>query len=334
MADSAGTLSAMESKVALVFAADEGFALPLAVTMGSALGKLHPAAVVEVCVLDNGLSESSRARLSKVVDRVRRGQEVRWLSVPAHRLAKVAVPDARFTSASYSRLLAPELVPGHIERVVYLDSDVLVRRDLSPLFTIELGDAPVAGVRDFIIPTTAHELSGVREPGQSEPYFNAGVLVIDLPRWRDAALGEHALQYAATGDALPLVDQDALNAVVTSWHELDYRWNVQEALFWGDRRPRSAFGDDLYHQRWDLYRSAAVLHFAGGPKPWDRLCTLPGTTAWVRTMTRIGWHRRLEGMGLLGRYLRSRVRYWFGTSRRRWGPRLLRRGDQSPTSGR
>jgi lipopolysaccharide biosynthesis glycosyltransferase len=166
-------------------------------------------------------------------------------------------------------------------------------------------------------------------------YFNAGVLVIDVSRWRSSGLTDKALDYAAAGtEPLPLVDQDALNAVVDRWHELDYQWNVQQILFWGERRPQSPFGDDLYRQRQDLYGAAAVLHFVGGPKPWHPLCTLPGTTAWVSTMIRSGWYPRTKAAAWLFRYIRSRARYWLGTTRRRWRMRLdtwkARGAEESP----
>jgi lipopolysaccharide biosynthesis glycosyltransferase len=312
-------VSVSGSRFALVFAADEGFALPLAVAMRSALASLTRPVAVDVYVLDNGLSAGSRARLRKVADATRRGTELRWLSVPAARLANIVIADPRFTAASYARLFAAELVPENVERVVYLDADVLVRQDVSPLFTIDLGDAAVGAVRDFGIPTTAHELSGVRERLRPRTYFNAGVLAIDVRRWRQLGLTSGALSYAEAGsEPPPLVDQDALNAVVDSWHELDARWNVQQILFWEDRRPRSPYADDLYRRRSDLYRGAAVLHFVGGPKPWHPACTLPGATAWVRTMMRTGWHSRSDASAWLLRYLASRARYCVGTMLRRW----------------
>ena len=315
----------MGGEFALVFAADEGFALPLAVAMRSALAKLSRAVPVDVFVIDNGLSASSRGRVRTAIEGVLGDRQLRWVAPPAERLADIVISDARFTPASYSRLLAADLVPEHTQRLVYLDSDVLVMRDLAPLFTVSLGDAPVGAVRDFAIPSTDHELSGVRESPTPRPYFNAGVLVIDVSRWRSLGVTDQALHYAAVGsEPLPLVDQDALNAVVRSWHELDYRWNVQQVIFWGDRRPRSPFSDDVYRQRRDLVSGAAVLHFVGGPKPWHPLCTLPGTTAWVRTMVQTGWYSRGRTIAWVLRYLRVRARHRLGTARREW-PRQLRR---------
>src|SRR5215207_9992736 len=130
------TPSAMPSEFALVFASDEPYAQGLAVAICSALANLTPAIEPEICVLDNGLSESSRARLPRVVAAARRSKEVHLIRIPAERLRDL--PSGRPPSV-YSRLLIPELVPPHVQRAVYLDADVLVRRDLSPLFTIELG---------------------------------------------------------------------------------------------------------------------------------------------------------------------------------------------------
>jgi lipopolysaccharide biosynthesis glycosyltransferase len=307
---------------ALVLAADEGFALPLAVATHSALANLSPGVPVELYVLDNGLSESSRTRLVEVVDRSRRGQRLHWISVPTERLADIVISDNRFTAASYSRLFAAELVREQVKRVVYLDVDVLVRGDLSPLFSVELDGAPFGAVLDFGIPSTANDLSGVRERSNPRPYFNAGMLVIDVPRWKQAGLTARALEYASTGTALPLVDQDALNAVAGEWHQLSYRWNFQQTLFWGERRPRSATTDSLFEQRWALYRDAAVVHFVGGPKPWHPLCPLPGTTPWVRAMVSTRWHRRDRALAFVLGYLRRRARYRLGTAGRDWGARL------------
>jgi lipopolysaccharide biosynthesis glycosyltransferase len=144
-----------------------------------------------------------------------------------------------------------------------------------------------------------------------------------VPRWRDAGLTELALKYAAEGvKPLPWVDQDALNAVVGEWCELDFRWNFQQILFWDERRPRSEFTDELHSRRWDLFRAASIVHFVSAPKPWHRHCTLPGTAAWIRTMTRTGWHSRGEALVWLLRYLRDQARYRLGTTRRQWSARI------------
>jgi lipopolysaccharide biosynthesis glycosyltransferase len=294
------------SEYALVLAgdSDKGYARGLAVAMFSALTNLAPGVQPEVCVLDNGLLESSRARLRKVAAAAGRSDALRWISIPGERFGDI-VRDQRFPLTTYSRLLIPELVPSHIRRAVYLDADVLVRHDISQLFTIDLGDSVFGAARDTAITSTAHEMSGVRERLSGRPYFNAGVLVIDVPQWRSTGLGERALKYAADGsEPLRWVDQDALNAVADNWHELDFRWNVQQ-------------GHGLARSR---YRQAAVVHFVGG-KPWNPELKAIGTTAWVGALMRSGWYRPGEALLWLFSWLASR--YWLTTARRRWGTWLL-----------
>jgi lipopolysaccharide biosynthesis glycosyltransferase len=291
--------------------------------MYSALANLRPAFAPEIYVLDNGLSVSSRGRLLKVVDAVSRSGDLRWTEIPTERLPAVA-EGSRFSPATYSRLLIPELVAQDIRRVVYLDADVLVRRDLSPLFRIELGEAPVGAVRNFSASSHADDFM------KGRPYFNAGVLVMDIKRWRSMGLADRALEFA-TADSEPpaFVDQDALNAVAESWHELDYRWNVQAgALFGAEQPPHTELAGRLYPQRQELFREAAVLHFTAG-KPWQHWCGTPGTVSWVRTLIRTGWYSRSEGTTWLLRYFGNRARYWFGTSRRRWWASLV--GDRGPS---
>jgi lipopolysaccharide biosynthesis glycosyltransferase len=290
---------------ALVFAgdSDKGYARALGVAMYSALTNLAPGLSPEICVLDNGLLESSRARLLKVAAAARRGSVIHWISIPTDSFRDV-VADSRFPLTTYSRLLIAEVVPSHIRRVVYLDADVLVTRDISPLFTMDLGDSAFGAARDSAITSTIHWMSGVRDRDHGRPYFNAGVLVIDVARWRSVGIGERALQYASDGETLRWVDQDALNAVAEDWHELDPHWNVQQ-------------GRELSQR---LYQEAAVVHFVGG-KPWNPELKAPGTLVWVTTLLRSRWYTGREASLWLLSWLASR--YWLTTKRRRWGDRLL-----------
>jgi lipopolysaccharide biosynthesis glycosyltransferase len=99
---------------------------------------------------------------------------------------------------------------------------------------------------------------------------------MDLARWRVQGLGERALAFARSAEE-PLLwaDMDALNAVVTDWHELDLRWNV------------------FSREPFDLNR-AAVVHFAGYPKPWHPWYAAPGAMLWARALRRSGWYTPTE----------------------------------------
>lgn len=307
-----------------MFAAEESYAIGLAVALHSALRHLSHAVDVKVAIFDSGLAQPSRLRLEEVARRARLGTAVCWIAVPPERLGHLAGTslwaDTSAEPTVYSRLLIAALLPQHITRAVYLDSDVLIQSDISPLFTLPLGGAPIAAVVDYVIGSNQHELPSAWERSHSRRYFNSGVLVVDVEQWRATALGDRTMTYAAEADhVLVFPDQDALNAVVDSWQELDYRWNVQpwalfmlrrqwrrwsqslEALLGPSRAaalPPSDHTDCLHRQRWRIYRSAAVLHFIG-PKPWSARCNTPGTMAWVSALMRSGWYTRSEALAWL-----------------------------------
>jgi lipopolysaccharide biosynthesis glycosyltransferase len=276
---------------ALLFATEDTYARGVAVAMRSALTHLSPASTADVYVLDSGLSNSSRSRLERVFARSRGGGELHFVDVPGHieRLPR----SERFPPSVYAKLLIADLLPPHVRRLVCLDADLVVTGDLSLLFTIDLGGSPIGAVRDEFIGTTDDERSGIRERTPPRPYFNAGVLAVDMAAWRTHRVTERVLDYIAADTAqLRWPDQDALNAVVGDWRELDRRWNFQT------RNVRSEGGDD----------SPVVVHFVG-PKPWDHRCLTPGSAAWGRTLVGSGWYRFGEAAEWLVTHHAAKLKY-------------------------
>ena len=133
----------------VVLAADEQFAMPLAVTVSSALESLAPDKRLQLYILDAGITDSTKQRLlgSWPADRFR----VEWLAVDASQLAGSPV-SGHVNLVSYYRILIPRVLPSHIRRVIYLDSDLIVRSDLSRLWAQELGGHPCLAVQDCSAP--------------------------------------------------------------------------------------------------------------------------------------------------------------------------------------
>ncbi len=316
-----------DNELALVFAADEAYAMPLAVTLHSALSHLDLACRPGVYVLDVGVCDTSRAHVVDVARAARDNASVTWLPVAEEPLAGLSGgPDrtAEAARAAYSRLLIPGLLPAHTRRGVYLDSDVLIRGDISPLFTLSLGDAAVGASREFLIHSTEDEMSGVRGHRPARPYLNAGVLVFDVPAWTDAKITERALSFARDNTP-PWLDQDALNAALDKWHDIGPEWNLQVGAF-RTAFPASAFPlAGRYADPQRLYRSAAVLHFTGG-NPWDPRCNSRGTSAWVWYLLRLRWYSPTQSVGWTLHWLRVRLTFGLAAKARRLRRSLKRAG--------
>jgi lipopolysaccharide biosynthesis glycosyltransferase len=249
--------------VFVAFASDERYAPGLAVAVRSLVDgsdELPP-----VYVVDGGLTRTTKSRLRASWPS---DLDVSFTPMSASRLRGLPVPrlpGTRHLNAwIFARLFLPELLPSDAEYVLYLDTDVLVRGDVGELAKLDLGTAPLAAVRDEYIGSVAGSpgLVDCKVDGLDggEPYFNSGVLLLNLPRWREERLGERVLDFLARHrEHVRLPEQDALNALVAGrWMRLDPAWNV---LIGETRKFVAAAAPDL--------EEAKILHFVGAHKPWQ-----------------------------------------------------------------
>lgn len=167
--------------------------------------------------------------------------------------------------ATYLRLLLPRLLPAHVERLLYLDCDILCAGSLRELFDLDLRGNVLGAVRDAHAGSLS-DMGGL--PGLARypdldpdaPYFNAGVLLIDLPGWRDQRITERCFEYVRRhADEARFTDQDALNHTLHgNWLRLPKTWNHMLA----EIDPSTADG----------IAQARVIHSIGPVKLWDDSC--------------------------------------------------------------
>ena len=150
--------------------------------------------------------------------------------------------------ASYFRFFATKVVDS--DRVLYLDSDIIVTRDLSPLFRIDLNGYYLGAVDDIY----AYE---ERTSG-----FNSGVLLMDVAKWKEYSITNSLLKLAAEhNQAVHLGDQSILNSYFeNNWMPLDKTYNYM-------------VGADTFHLNQECERlddnPPAIVHYASHDKPWN-----------------------------------------------------------------
>ena len=155
----------------------------------------------------------------------------------------------------YGRLLIPQLIPA--EKVVYLDTDLIVLLDILDFDKIELADFPLAAGKigkatqswdaDFYINTLRF--------AEDVQVFNSGVLLFNINAWKAQNMDEKCKDYAQKyGDYFFSADQTLLNAVMKGqFMHLPEQFN----LAW------SAVSKSIEKP------ANSIIHFIGSPKPWD-----------------------------------------------------------------
>ena len=282
----------------LVAAADDAYAMPLAVTLWSALRHLSGLSP-EIYLLDGGVSTENRARLDRVIARASQGRAVVQWIVPAPCQIDRLQGARHLSRSTYLRIIIPDLLPASMDRAIYLDSDLLVVSNLTPLWEQQLNGKALGVVQDYAIPTIDHPYSGVMPDLHGSPpadSFNAGVMLFDLSRWRANGISSKVLDYAEKYDGrLGNCDQDALNAILQNdWQTLDRTWNVQSSLLYLHVYPHSDAYVKLLADRPFILRDARIIHFSGTPKPWNHWHCHPYCKNWVYALMSSGWFSKYE----------------------------------------
>lgn len=309
--------------ITVVSAADAAYALPLAVMLRSVIDRLGPTRTARLHVIDDGLGPELRERVEASLD----GTVVRWI-VPDGEPEDGLPLWGRMPATTYHKLVLPSLLSG-VDRALWLDADLVSLEDVGTLWDMSLERRSLVAVTDPFVSTVSHRLgvTGWRELEMSPeaPYFNAGVLLLDLDRWRAQDVTARALEYLHRfRDRVFFHDQEALNAVlVGDWTEADERWN------------RSVNAERL-----GLAGAVppAILHYSGTLKPWTHRVGSRLHAVYYSHLDRTAWRGwRPEAslaasvLDLYQRSLLRRVlhpleqiwfRRWVGRTRSVTGPRL------------
>ena len=190
-------------------------------------------------------------------------------------LASTIQKGANISLASYIRLFVADLVPKELEKILYLDCDVICRGPIEEFFAIPMDGATVLGARDFVAAENGYRL-GV------DTYINAGVLMIDLNRWREQDVPSSIIKYLSDNigsyEKLRFHDQDAINAVLAgNIRYVDSKWNSITGA--GDLDYRAVLNAKG--------RNGIFLHLIG--KPWVKGRNNPFTPDYEKYLRMSPW---------------------------------------------
>jgi len=214
--------------VVLALASNESYFPGLYCAIASALGYLDPKREVDVKVLDGGLSQSSLDTLSKLVGRMGKRARLDIVTADPSIFGKATLGTGQ-SHMAYCRILLSHLLD--IPRLIYLDCDVLVFRDLSQLYDLQLSDGKaIAAVPDSETSFLAEDSPVVARAMQLPPqcaYFNSGVMLMNLNELRREHFFEHAVEFLNSWSGkYRFHDQSAINFLLHGQiEELPEYWN-------------------------------------------------------------------------------------------------------------
>ena len=221
----------------------------------------------DVFVLHSDLEESiQRAMERDFQERV----TFHFLQVPEELFADFP-ETARYPRQIYYRLAAPLLLPRELDRILYLDVDVVVINSLRPFYEVDFESSYFVGcthTREFLTKLNQARL----QSDKAVAYINTGVLLMNLNALRDVIRLEEISAYVREHEkALILPDQDILTALYGDKIKLadSLRYNLSDRVlnFYNGSHPK-----EKRDVNW-VRRNTAIIHYCGRNKPWNEVYT-------------------------------------------------------------
>lgn len=180
--------------------------------------------------------------------------------------SRLKAKDEHLSPAIYNKLFIYNDLPEDLEKVLFLDADIVLLKDPGAIYDLELDDQMVAAVREpvfEILPKRAQKAIGVA----TKDYFNSGVMLVNLPRWKAEHIGERSLEFCIEKwEDTPYHDQDAFNHVINgNWLEISPLWNPRIK-----NHVQDSTGRKKELSRLEVYRKnlSYLVHYSGPAKPW------------------------------------------------------------------
>lgn len=240
-----------QTPIQLVTGGDLRFLPGIQVTLASALIGIPGSREVILHILDGGLGVKGQEKLQSLTRRCHMNAKAIFHVVPEASL-KTFMPGPGNSRMYYARIGMASLITD-AERVIYLDSDTLVLGDLTKLWETDSAGTIVMACRDRKVSKISEDSPWHLTPEEVNlPYFNSGVMLVDLRQWRTEGIEQQCLNLIAKpAGTYRWWDQTILNHLLRGRVGfLSQEWNWQS------------------EQVSDLEKNPKIIHYTTGIKPW------------------------------------------------------------------
>jgi lipopolysaccharide biosynthesis glycosyltransferase len=246
--------SASPAPVSIVFAVDAAYVVPLATAIRSVVENNKNVWPLDIHVIHEGIGEETQRRILNSLPW--NSAVIRWHLIGTLAFASGFSTRPGVSKMAFAKILLPRFLPETCRRVLYLDGDILVLGALEHLWNLDLGGAVLGAVPDHWLDPVAGNRPGASSSTGVARYFNAGVLLIDLEKWRRERVSERSLEYLDRFPNTEYSDQDALNVACDGrWQLLERTWNFH-------------FDPSQPIARVAVAQELAIIHFVTCAKPW------------------------------------------------------------------
>lgn len=254
------------NKVNVCFIADDNYIMQTSVAITSILMNKDKKSKYEVYILCSNISSDNIKKLKKLNTA---NFKINIIKLRANKeLAQYRIKDIPATPAAIYKFSIPNILPD-LDKVIYLDGDTIVKKDLYELYKKDIHNAYVGVVKEAGgLAKTLYRLCTTKNVF----YFNSGVMLMNLKLMRSQDISEKLIDYRKNGYN-ELMDQDALNAILKNHTaELPFAYNTQLMFAYiqdnlEKLKKYYKFNNRIQNTK-NILDDAIIIHYSGKKKPW------------------------------------------------------------------
>ena len=280
----------------IVYASDERFSEILGVSLTSLYENTKDMNDVIVYILDNGISDENKMKIENLSKKYGKTDPIWIKSLNISEVISMKVATDRGSLAQYARLFVSRLLPTDLDRVLYLDCDIIINKSIKALWNLDLQNKTIGALMDAF--SKYYRANIDLQP--DDIMFNSGVMLIDLTRWKEQNVEERLLNFIKRKNGrIQQGDQGVLNAVlthdtycfepcfnsVTIFHDFNY----SEMLIY--RKPPKGFYTAEQVQKAVI--DPHIVHFTSSflsKRPWMVGCEHRYASLWLKYKELSPWN--------------------------------------------
>ena len=302
----------MDKKLQIVYAADDQFAEILGVSLTSLYENNKNMEEIHVYILDSNITVEKKKKLESISEVYKRNSII-W--VPAKDISKELQMDVsvdRGSLSQYARLFISSVLPDNLNRILYLDCDIILNQSLEELWNIDMQGKTLAALKDAF--SSWYRMNIDLKP--KDIMFNSGVMLIDVNRWKEQKVEAKLLQFIQNKKGIiQQGDQGALNAILS--HDtycfqprfnsvtIYYDFSYKKLLTY--RKPPEFYSEEEIKE---AIENPVIIHFTTSflsRRPWVEGCQHRYVGEWLKYKAMSPWKdaplwKYKKGKGLNGAY--------------------------------
>lgn len=225
---------------------------------------------IHVYILSDGIGEKNCNILREIVES--HGQHFHLIDVKSFEdyFEQRKVDHGGFGYVVMLRLLLASILPDQVEKLIHLDCDTIVASNISELWNLDVEPYYYRALPDFAMPQ-----EHIQELGEKDlsVYYNAGVMLLNLKKWRDEDMQEKYIQSCLKHKTLKYADQDVLNCCCHGKiGDIPVKYNFAPNMYWYGakyvKKIQPAYKDTSLECMKQTIKSPAIIHYMGDERPW------------------------------------------------------------------